>query len=406
MISSNAVFSLDLTDSTAKWQAQAHGQENCASDLGKAGKDITVKVQDRLSDEIKILNGSTLFKRQQSFLAWDARFSTDSDEVILAVALSTVSEPWEVYTTTASGGALVKLSDHGKSRNGKKFGVSEFIHCTSADGEVELDAVWNTPINKVTAEETAVPMEPLPTVVYVHGGPYHRNTTEFDDGFMWPWVQNLLNSGYAVLQPNYRGSSGRGEAFAAAVRSAVGGKDYEDVISLMNHAIELGYADPKRLIISGYSQGGFMSYLCAVRNGMHGHGWKWAGAIPGAGVSDWEVLSRTSDLPSYQAGLVGANPWASEMDDSWTRRGSAIWEFKKAADAGVIPPMLLLHGEKDERVPLEQAVGFQRALESRELPFEMVSYPREGHLFKERKHLIDMAERIVKFVEKYIGKAQ
>ena len=65
--------------------------------------------------------------------------------------------------------------------------------------------------------------------------------------------------------------------------------------------------------------------------------------------------------------------------------------------------MLILHGEKDERVPLEQAVGFRRALESAALPFEMVTYPREPHSFKERKHLIDMAERVLRFVDLHIG---
>ena len=65
--------------------------------------------------------------------------------------------------------------------------------------------------------------------------------------------------------------------------------------------------------------------------------------------------------------------------------------------------MLILHGEKDERVPLEQAAGFRRALEKARLPFEYVTYPREPHLIAERKHLVDMAERVLRFVDMVVG---
>jgi len=65
--------------------------------------------------------------------------------------------------------------------------------------------------------------------------------------------------------------------------------------------------------------------------------------------------------------------------------------------------MLILHGEKDERVPLEQAVGMRKAMEDNGLTFEYVVYPREGHIIKERKHLTDMAERVLRWADMYIG---
>ena len=69
----------------------------------------------------------------------------------------------------------------------------------------------------------------------------------------------------------------------------------------------------------------------------------------------------------------------------------------------MIPPVLILHGEKDIRVPLEQAVAFRRALQHARLPFEYVVYPREGHIFSERRHWVDMAERVLRFVDTHIG---
>ena len=65
--------------------------------------------------------------------------------------------------------------------------------------------------------------------------------------------------------------------------------------------------------------------------------------------------------------------------------------------------MLILHGENDKRISLEQAVGMRRALESNEMPFEFVVYPREPHMFRERKHLVDMAERVQRWCDTYIG---
>ena len=214
----------------------------------------------------------------------------------------------------------------------------------------------------------------------------------------------LLSAGYGVLCLNYRGSSGRGEAFAASIRGASGTVDYDDIITITQRAIEAGFADKDRLIVSGWSQGGFLSFMAIVRNGLHEHGWKFKAAIPGAGVSDGDTMAFTSDLGAFQDDLAGQSPWLCEKGDVSGRTGSAIWEFAAAVEKGdVIPPMLILHGEKDERVPLEQSVGFRRAMESAGLPFEMVVYPREPHLLKEWRHIIDMAERVVRFVDLRIG---
>jgi dipeptidyl aminopeptidase/acylaminoacyl peptidase len=280
--------------------------------------------------------------------------------------------------------------------------VTEFLTCTSADGTVEVDGVWTTPSKHAADDENAKPSSPLPTIIDVHGGPYYSVTDGFDSLYMWKPM--LLAAGYAILQPNYRGSSGRGEAFAIAARGGVGTVEYDDIISLTQHAVEIGYADPERLAIIGWSQGGFASYLASVRNGMHGHGWKFKAAVPGAGVTDWDTMTLTSDFGIYQRTFIGNAPWQREKSDTECRRGSALWEFRAAVEKGdVIPPILIVHGEADERVPLEQAVGFRRALEGAGLPFEMVTYPREPHDFQERKHIVDMTERVVSFMKKHLG---
>jgi dipeptidyl aminopeptidase/acylaminoacyl peptidase len=92
-----------------------------------------------------------------------------------------------------------------------------------------------------------------------------------------------------------------------------------------------------------------------------------------------------------------------ENQDLKTRAGSALWEFKYASKEGRIPPMLILHGEKDERVPITRAWGFRRALDEASLLFEFVTYPREGHYFTERKHIEDLMRRVLLFVRMYLS---
>jgi dipeptidyl aminopeptidase/acylaminoacyl peptidase len=213
----------------------------------------------------------------------------------------------------------------------------------------------------------------------------------------------ILAEGYGILIPNYRGSSGRGERFASYTRSGFGMYDEPDIVAMTQHAIDEGYADKTRLVAGGWSQGGYLSYLSAVRNGAHGFGWRFQGIFAGAGVTEWDSMSLTSDIGYQQAEDAGGEIWNMDKSDVRTRQGSALWEFKDAVREHRIPPMLMLHGERDARVPVTQAWGFRRALDHAGLPFEFASYPREGHFFKERKHIVDLMERVVRFVKAHLG---
>ncbi|KAK5111241.1 hypothetical protein LTR62_005269 [Meristemomyces frigidus] len=419
-VPANVCDSKDEDESDSKSSHIAYAETNCALNLSKTstGEEILVYVQNGMADEVRLLNGDrTLYSRKQKLQAWDACFTTDSDEVILAVATSNVNNPTEVFTTTASGGSMVKLSTHGKQllTNDRKFGTSRFITCKSLDGTVDLECPFLLPSSTKSTEEEK-PNTPLPTVVLIHGGPYYRHTEAFD-GLYFLWTPLLLSKGYAVLLPDYRGSSGRGETWAAYARDPGTGKlDYADVIAQTNAAVEQGYADKDRLVVGGWSQGGFLSYLCSVRNGTHGLGWEFKASIPGAGMTELDTMALTSDVGFWEAELlsVGA-PWACKANDSRNRQGSALWEFALAVKKGLrFPAMLMLHGEQDVRVPIEQARGMRRALEElnrkvevdgreKKVEWEYVIYPREGHVISERRHLLDLGTRVAGWVEKYIG---
>lgn len=403
------VYSVDHNAETPTFKRIAFGAENDASCLIRAQSKIYAEVEHRLESRVCSLDGQILYCKEEIMGPFDVHSVADSGEVILALASSNINKPYEVYTKTTEG-SMVQLSNHGSGLLTGDLGVCSMLKCQSTDGEVELDSCYLAPTSRKNREGTSIPQDPLPTIVLLHGGPTCRFTNAFHshDLFLTPY---FLSKGYGVLLPNYRGSSGRGEKFASYAVGGTGKYDHEDVIAMTQNAIEKGYADKEKLFVAGWSSGGLLTMLCSVRNGLHGLGWKFQAACPGAAVSDLDTMAMTSDVgSSAQVEFnYGRSPWNEEENESRNHAGSALRQFsaavKKSKELGtmVVPPMLILHGEDDVRVPVSQAWGVRRALQSEGLPFELVTYPRQGHFLAEQKFWIDMALRIERWCEKYIG---
>lgn len=406
----HGVYAIDSNSPSRSCERVAFGIEDDAFSLTKANGEVIVEVQHRLQDQICLLSGEVLYSKKQELQAFDAVVAANVDKMVLVVATSDINHPVEVFTTTAGGGAMVQLSNHGRGLKDHQFGTCSFLSCLSTDNEVELDSLYLVPATHHNKTNDAAPSKPLPTVVMIHGGPTTRITNAFNT-YYYMFSPYLLSLGYGVLIPNYRGSSGRGERFASYSIGGVGIYDYADVIDATRHAIDQGYADRDRIIVGGWSQGGFLTNLCCVRNGLHEYGWKFKAGISGAGICDIDAMALTSDLgSSFEAELHnGRVAWNMDHDDTQTRAASALWAIndtmKRSKQMGemIIPPMLILHGANDPRCPISQSWGMRRALESYGLPFEFVTYPRQGHVFKEQKFWIDMAVRVGLWCDRYIG---
>ncbi|HEU5347757.1 MAG TPA: S9 family peptidase, partial [Ktedonobacterales bacterium] len=227
---------------------------------------------------------------------------------------------------------------------------------------------------------------PPPLVVAVHGGPSAAWQTDWRGSVMF--AQMCASAGFAVFQPNIRGGMGRGVAFADAVLGDAGGKDFQDILSGIEYLTAQGLVDGERVAIVGWSYGGFMSAWAISQTQ------RFKAAMMGAGVCDFHSFHAQTNISDWDMRILAADPLT--QPDVY-RAHSAI-----TFAANITTPTLILHGEQDPCVPANQAYEFYRALLDRNVPAELVVYPREGHSLYEREHLRDRDERILRWLDKYL----
>jgi dipeptidyl aminopeptidase/acylaminoacyl peptidase len=218
-----------------------------------------------------------------------------------------------------------------------------------------------------------------PMVVLVHGGPEAASVDKF-----LPASSNaraLLDAGWDVFEPNYRGSYGQGEAFAAASIQDLGGGDWRDVLAGVDAAERAAPIDDARVGIMGGSYGGYMAMWAVTQT----H--RFRAAVSHAGISDW--LSLEGEAP--QAGSDAVNFGGSVYDDPTAYlKASPIVRMK-----GVNTPMLLTVGERDLECPMPQSEEYYTALQALGVPVEFHVYADEGHHLNKTENRRDFRKRTV-----------
>jgi len=228
---------------------------------------------------------------------------------------------------------------------------------------------------------------PFPLVLLVHGGPvwaYQRGWSMHDYA-----VPLLVSRGYAVLLPNPRGSSGRGQEFAAAVVGDMGGADTYDYLSGVDAMIERGIADPGRIGTLGVSYGGFMSAWLVTQDQ------RFAAAVAGSPVTEWYSFAFTSNIPGW--GLWFLDDADPEQIGNQMHTRSPVMHASKART-----PTLLTAGAKDRCTPAGQAREFYQALTGHGIDAELVIYPEEGHDVIRFPAVTDYLTRLVTWFERYM----
>ena len=229
----------------------------------------------------------------------------------------------------------------------------------------------------------------LPLVLLIHGGPWFRDYDNFD-----PEVQLLANRGYAVLQVNYRGSTGYGLKFLNAGTNEWGRGTQDDLYDAAQWAIDEGIVDPKRVAAMGWSGGGFATLLALEQRPD-----LFACGVDVVGPAELATLYRTT--PSYWMNIMPR--WRRrggdfDHDEKLNREISPLYHVEKIRD-----PLLIGQGKNDPRVPIENADGMVAALRKAKHEVIYVVYPDEGHGFARPENNLDFYGRVEEFLARHLG---
>jgi dipeptidyl aminopeptidase/acylaminoacyl peptidase len=229
-----------------------------------------------------------------------------------------------------------------------------------------------------------------PLVVQMHGGPYESDKFGAGPGLLLSYFPVLTGNGWFVFRPNYRGSTGYGNAF---YRDPVNGyfKNMQfDVMTGVDALIKQGLVDPDRMVVMGWSAGGHLTNKLVTMTT------RFKAASAGAGAADWLSLYSQSDTRDNRTSWFGGTPWQKNAPFA------AFWNHSPLKDASnVKTPTLFFVGENDARVPLAQSVEMYRALKSHGVPTHLYVAPREGHQWLEFRHQIFKANTELAWFSRY-----
>ena len=303
----------------------------------------------------------------------------------LALAAESPRHPAELFVAGTNGSGPRRLSDHNPQLDGVELARQETIDWPGADGW-RIGGVLTYPLGYREGQR-------YPLVLQVHGGPEGVSLDGWTTSAGYP-VQLLAGEGYMVLEPNYRGSQGRGVAFSKADHYDLGGKEFDDILAGVDALIERGLVDPRRVGTGGWSYGGYLSAWAATR-------WseRFQASVVAAGLTNWISFAGTTDIP-YEMSIVHWDSWwFDEPELHWKRSPMAYLNQART-------PTLVVTGAEDERVHPEQAMQLYTGLRIKQVPTEMVFYPREPHGLRERAHQLDFIERTLGWFDRYLSVPQ
>jgi dipeptidyl aminopeptidase/acylaminoacyl peptidase len=301
----------------------------------------------------------------------------------LVLIVDEPNDPGELWLYTVDGPpAPARQVTHAGERYAKDFklGRQERIEWKGADGTT-VEGLLHYPVDYEAGRR-------YPLVVQTHGGP--RSSDRYSFGDWQSYVKVLTGRGYAVLQPNYRGSTGYGDAFLRDMVGSYFRNSHLDVLAGADKVIAMGVADPDRLIKMGWSAGGHMTNKIITFTD------RFKAASSGAGAANWVSMYGQSDTRDYRTPWFGGTPWQKDapIDVYWD---SSPLKYV----ANVKTPTLFLVGERDVRVPPPQSYEMHRALKANGVPTKLYVAPREPHTWEELRHQLFKINVELEWFEKY-----
>jgi dipeptidyl aminopeptidase/acylaminoacyl peptidase len=289
--------------------------------------------------------------------------------------------PAEVFRGDLKFSDIQPITKHNAWLADYALGATEAAKWKSSKDGMEIDGIVTKPVDFDAAHK-------YPFLLNPHGGPTGASLLSFNST-----VQVMAANGYLILEPNFRGSTGRGEKFASANQNDWGNGDYKDDMSGVQAMVDKGWVDPERLGAFGWSYGGYMTMWIDTQTD------RFKAISPGAGLPNIYSMYSQTDIHRYMRVFYDMKaPW-DNFQEYWDHSPMKYINNVKT-------PTMILHGQADTRVPIAQSEEFYRGLYDRHIPVEFVVYPRENHGFVEPRHIQDRMQRYLVFFGKYLNNQQ
>ena len=310
-------------------------------------------------------------------ILWSVDFSKNGKT--MAFQAEGVDTLDEVYRVDAGSRTARRVSSTTEQTDGWPVGSREVIEWESQDGAM-IEGILLTP-------DGFDPDVAHPLLVIIHGGPAWLSFPVRAYTYVYP-VQQWLEKGAVILMPNYRGSTGYGEAFRSLNVRNLGVGDAWDVLSGVDHLVAQGFVDTDRIAAMGWSQGGYISAFLTTSSD------RFAAISVGAGNSNWMTYYVNTDIHPFTRHYLEGTPWS---DPEIYAKTSPMSYINNAST-----PTLIQHGEFDRRVPTPNAYELYQGLQDVGVSVDLVIYKGFGHGIRKPKELLAAVWHNWQFFAKWI----
>lgn len=287
--------------------------------------------------------------------------------------------PGELYYKSSPEAVPDRLTKYNSELAGRKSGKREGFEWKSTNNF--------SPNGVITYPPDFQEDKKYPMVVLIHGGP----TSTASLGFTFI-AQLMAARGWLVFEPNYRGSNNLGNAFQSAIAHDPSQGPGEDVMTGVTELKKLPYVDPKRIAVSGWSYGGWMTAWLIGR-----YPTEWAAAVAGAAPVDFTDMYSLSDLNRMRRHSITDSPYRGDNLE-WSLNNSPLKYLSH-----IVAPTLILSKTEDARVSITGSYKLYAALRDNDVPVQFIAYPGSGHVVTDPVRSLDLHERWLNWLEKYLG---
>ncbi|WP_026477486.1 S9 family peptidase [Alkaliphilus transvaalensis] len=311
-------------------------------------KGILIRWQDKTNYLIGLLSEDgkvKMLREKVDGFIMEASITRDGNHLSYNKAIT--NETFEIYLDDE------KITNENIIFEGKQKSNREIIVWQNSDGH-EIEGILSTPVDFNANKK-------YPLLLVIHGGPAWASFPIFSDCFNEKYpIEQFIEKGFIVLEPNYRGSSGYGNEFLKSNYRKLGIANYDDVISGVDKLVDMGNVDKDRVGVMGWSNGGYIAAFCSTYSD------RFRAISVGGGITNWSTHYANTDIPYFVRMYLGNNPW---NDPEIYAQASPITYIKSACT-----PTLIQHGDKDARNPITNAYELYQGLKDMKVDAELIIF--------------------------------